>query len=250
MGVTRLEEITAKDFELASCQATLFTPDEEVSSARLTKTLVPRWIERFDADPVVLPSQEAMPREIPRVILHSRSGTWRCEIASARINLFWRGSAVEVSVPTLTGFYKRAIELLNEYSNFLDCRIGRLAAVINRFAKHDSPGLFLANHFCKRNWLRKALNRPENYELHAHKRFLLAETFEVNSWVRSKTGTFSSTSGHEKIVLVEQDLNTLAEQVPEASFTQEEIEDFFESVVSEFDVILRLYYPERKGRKK
>jgi hypothetical protein len=240
----RTNRLTAKDFDLAMCQAVLFTPDEEVSAPKLVKTLLPKWMERFDADPVILPHQEGMPREIPRLILRSRTDAWRCEIASARINIVWQRPKVDMATPSINSFYEAAVRLLSDYYRLLECRVGRLAAVLRRYAPNQFPGVYLAEHFCKEKWLDKPFNRPENFELHAHKRFLLGEKFEVNSWVRNKTGNLSSEKDKQPIVLVEQDLNTPSEPVQDTSFTEAEINEFFPSVVPEFDAILRLYYPE------
>jgi len=238
-----VDTLTLKDFRLASCQATLFTPDEEVSTAKLVKGLLPSWVELFDAEPTSVPTLQGLPREVPRLTLESKSGAWRCEIASARINLFWRQPKADAPEQTLTQFFSKATTLLNEYRDFLGARVGRLAAVLNRYAQHPSPGLFLARHFCQERWLTGSLNRPENFELHAHKRFSLSGRFLVNSWVRSKTGRLSSGEENQPIVLVEQDLNTLSEEIETQAFSKEDIDRFFSSTVTEFDVILRLYYP-------
>lgn len=239
-----MDTLTLKDFRLASCQATLFTPDEEVSSVKLLKGLFPQWVKRFDADPVSVPAAEGIPREVPRVTFRSTSGAWQCNIASARIDLFWQKPKTETPEPTLAQFFTEAISLLNEYKEFLGARVGRMAAVLNRYAPHPSPALFLARHFCQERRLTAPLNRPENLELHAHKRFLLIGKFHVNSWVRSKSGQLAAGEENQPIVLVEQDLNTLAEDTETQAFSKEDIDGFFSSTVAEFDVILRLYYPD------
>jgi hypothetical protein len=247
-----MNEITAASFDLASCQATLFTPDEEVSSVKLLRDLVPRWLRRFDDEPVVLPLREGMPREIPRLILRSKDGVWRCEIASARINFHWRRARQAPQVPTLSELFTVGAETLADYADFIVARVGRMAAVLNRFASHSSPGRFLAQHFCHDRWLSTALNRPESFELHAHKRFTLTGGFVVNSWFRSKTGKISPGAEKEPgesraeegepVVLVEQDLNTLHEETSTRSYSKADIEQFFGAVADEFDTILKLYY--------
>jgi hypothetical protein len=240
------DELTVRMFRLASCQATLFTPDEEISTTRLLDGLVHRWHDRFDADPVIIPANEDIPREDPRMILGSTSGDWRCEIASTRINLSWRRTNTTTAEPALFGFYAEATRVLNEYAGFLNARVGRMGAVLNRFAEHATPGLFLARHFCQDRWSAAPLNRPENFELHAHKRYRLAGAFEVNSWVRNKTGTVPGEHPHP-IVSVEQDLDTLAEDSDRRRFSAEEIARFFGECGYVFDSILWLYYPEEAG---
>ena len=86
------------------------------------------------------------------------------------------------------------------------------------------------------------LNRPENFELHAHKRYALYGEEVVNSWVRNKSAY--KASDEKPVILVEQDLNTLGEQVLAREYTDEEMGLFFDAASSELDHILSIYYPE------
>jgi hypothetical protein len=143
----------------------------------------------------------------------------------------------------LAEFYREATPILHEYYDFLESRIARLAAVISRYTPDPAPARFLASHFCKERWLAAPFNRPASFELHAHKTFLLAGRFQVNSWVRNKTGMISEPDQPSPIVIVEQDFNTLAEEVETRQFSREEIAAYFEAVTPGFDETLSLYYP-------
>jgi hypothetical protein len=231
---------SAADFTIASCQATLFTPEAELAPSRFIARLLPTWVVRFDAEPVVIPLPDGVPREVPKVILESRDQFWRCEIASARINLFWRRQKNSAGAISLSQFHREAVPLLHEYQSFIDSRVQRLAAVVNRFVSQDEPAKFLARHFCQDRWLAAPFNRPESFELHSHKRFAVSEDLSVNSWVRNKTGRL--TDNNSPIVVVEQDFNTIAEET-ERNFTPGEIVGFFEKATTEFDSILALYFP-------
>lgn len=235
------QSITAADFRLISCQATLFTPDEEVSGAKIVSRLLPDWIQRFDAEPIVLPSPEGFPREFPRVILQSSSEEWRCEISSARLNIFWKRIAGRDS--SLSLIFDEIVPLLHEYRDFLRARVGRIAAVVTRFAEHQSPGVYLAHHYCQDRWLQAPLNRPESFELHAHKRFEFNEELKVNSWVRNRTGFVKEEEEQLRAVLVEQDMNSLAEEESSRDFDTTAISSFFVDAAEQFDTILALYYP-------
>jgi hypothetical protein len=235
--------LTAEDFSLASCQATIFTPEDEIASARLVKDLLPQWVDRFDADPVVLPAVDGLPREVPRLVLQSKTSDWRCEIAAARVNVFWRRLGDATGDPTLPEVFAQAVGLLEQYLQLTVPRVGRLAGVLNWVAKHDSPALFLARHFCKDRWEAAPLNRPEDFELHALKHYSLMKRYNVNSWVRNKSAQLSSSGSQYSVVLVEQDLNTLAEEASSRSFTIEEIKGYFDTLSTEFLSILRSYYP-------
>ena len=80
----------AGDFAVGSCQATLFTPEADVSPTRFVTRFLGEWGDRFDAEPTIIPFPEGIPKEVPKIILESRNQQWRCEVASARMNLFWR----------------------------------------------------------------------------------------------------------------------------------------------------------------
>ncbi|MBI3089673.1 MAG: hypothetical protein HYY96_03325 [Candidatus Tectomicrobia bacterium] len=236
--------ITYAEFHILRCQATLFTPDEEVSGAKIARGLLSSWSKRFDADPFIIPQLDRMPREVPRIVLKNHTEDWNCEISSERITIAWRRPKVEVAVPSLNQFYSEAITMLVEYVDFLKTRVGRIGAVVIRYAAHPAPGKFLSKHFCKEDWLVKPLNRPEGFELHAHKRFELSNEFLVNSWVRNKSGfVFTADNGGKPAVLVEQDLNTLSEEVDKCDYTSTNLESFFLAAAREFDIILGLYYP-------
>ncbi len=230
----------AGDFSVAACQATLFTPDAEVSPTKFMTRLLAEWTGRFDAEPTILPLPEGVPKEVPKIILESKDGHWRCEVASARMNLFWRRPQTEAIGIGLPEFYQTAVPLLLQYKDFVASPIRRLAAVVNRYVVNDEPALYLARHFCRERWLDAPFNRPENFELHSHKRFQLTDGVTANSWVRAKTGVLTHTN--RPIVLVEQDLNTPVEEV-DRDFAEAEIRQFFDGVSVEFDTILNLYFP-------
>jgi hypothetical protein len=101
----------------------------------------------------------------------------------------------------------------------------------------------IAGHFCQDRWLTGPLAQVENFELHAHKSFVLAGRFRVNMWVRSKTGAISSDQKNRPVVLVEQDLNTPLEDMEMQAFVEEDIEQFFVATEPKFEEILQLYYP-------
>ena len=228
-------------FSLASCQLTLFTPEEEISSVKIIRDLLPKWDELFgNAEPIILPSVPGMPREIPRLIIKSTDEVWRCEIASERINLVWE-ARIEPKTATVASVQNKGIKVLIDYKEFLNARVTRMAAVITRIRPMSKPAMFLAEHFCKPQWLKAPLNRPESFELHAHKKYQLDSGLKVNSWVRNKTG--SLLADQSPVVVVEQDLNTLVEESSTNNFDSGAIRHFFSSVPAEFDTILNLYYP-------
>ncbi len=219
-----MEGLIASSFELASCQATIFTPDGDLAVSKVMKDIYPSLATLFDGEPTILPPvPEGAPLEIPRIILESTSHEWRCELSPARVNVYWRRAKSTTACIALGDFFGKTVEILLQYAALLSPRIARLAALATRFSPLETPGLFLARHFCKDRWDKAPLNRPENFELHAHKRFTLASDFTVNSWARSKTGKLSGDGDEKLIVLFEQDLNTVKEKEPTKGFSEAEV---------------------------
>lgn len=239
--------VTSADFRTVSCQATVFTPDEEVSAAKLLRSFLPHtaaWLDLFDAEPTLLPMGGVAPRDVPRLILESQDGRWRCEVASSRINIVQRAIGVEPNLDR-GGFYARAAELLAEYVEFLSARVGRLAALQSHVLPMSRPGSFLATRFCKPDWVSTGFSDVSSFELHSHSRTELDTQFAVNVWTRHKTAALSEAAPPEAraVVLVEQDINTLTEESDVRAFNRRQIDRFFSVSQSEFEARLRMYYP-------
>lgn len=229
------------DFEIASIQATIFTAGLSFIQSKILGSVLEKWGNLFDASPISIPAPSDFPSEIPRIILQSSDSKLKLEIASARANLFWLRQS-ETDKADIHDFFKFSANLLFEYVGIVGGKAGRLAAVLVRFIKEANPGQYLAQHFCKEKWQAAPFDRPESFELHARKRYLLAERHNINSWVRCKGGVIT-TPAHESIVLVEQDINTIAEEAEAKEFTEDQIRDFFDRVAAEFDLIISLYFP-------
>ena len=238
---SQVRTLTYRDFSIASVQVVVYTPDEQISGVKLSKQLLPLWSSRFDGQPVVLPIDDIAPPEVPRVILSSKSGQWRCQISSKRFEVIWQRLANDSSSPPMSA----AVRIANEYREFLRARIGRLALVITSIAEHEEPGKFLARHFCRDEWLTAPFNRPAQFELHAHKIFSLSDDLRVNSWVRNRVAAIARGQSSRPIVAVEQDLNTLVDEEPTRDFRRSDIGEYFRAASSQMRSILRLYYPQR-----
>jgi hypothetical protein len=237
-----MKTLTASDFSLAAFQASIFTPDSEASVNKFARTFPAKWQGIFDGDLVTLPAVPIpSPVEMPRTILQSTTG-WHCEMSPGRLNITWTRAPDATSSPLLSDLVARVVPLLVDYTETMEIRVGRSAAIVSRYAQHEAPGRLLAHHFCRDEWQKAPLNRPQDFELHAHKRYSLLEGLLVNSWVRNKTATLTTQTERLPVVLVEQDINTLAEESAVANLNAH-IPLFFERAAAELDSILKLYYP-------
>src|SRR5439155_246748 len=92
-------------------------------------------------------------------------------------------------------FLRWATELGLGYIRSTEGKASRIACIATRVAPDANPAKTLAEHFCQPRWLKGPLNRPGDFEVHAHKRFRLDELFDINSWFRCKTGSLKQGEG-------------------------------------------------------
>jgi hypothetical protein len=230
--------LTARDFQLGIVRVVLFTDPDGFSSSAVMRSFFPA-VSEFDGDPHTIGDEAVgLPAEVPRVLLRARSGVWHCQVAPSRIDVFWNRPDGR-DTPTLSRVVDEGARVLKTYRSKVTTSVKRVAAVVTRYAGHEQGGLFLARHFCQERWHGQPLNRPESFELHAHKAYAL-KGFSVNSWFRAKTGKMTERGSESAIVLAEQDLNTLPR---EREFSDDEISAFFTVCAAEFDHILGLYFP-------
>ena len=233
--------IFAKEFNILSIQFSIFTPALLFSPNKILGNLMSKFPGTFDGKTAVLPLPPNAPKEIPRLILPSFDEKVKLEISENRVNFFRYLKENDILVDK-NSFFKLCSDVYEEYVKCTSAKVGRLALVIVKFLENSSPGLTLAQHFCKENLIEEPFNRPENFEIHSHKKYELAG-FEVNSWVRCKSGILKK--DNKPIILAEQDINTLSEKLEQNEFSLEQIRSFVEITASEQEAILGKYFPEK-----
>lgn len=235
-----------KDFqEVVSIQATVFTPGFNFVISKILPQLFQMHPEEFDGDPTIIPLPQEIPLSVPRIILKDKNESKKLEVAPERVNYF-RMKANADDLIVIDEFFESGSNLLNLYLEKTNANVGRIAAVIKRFSYQDNPAIEIASHFCKERFTVKPFNAPSNFEIHAHKKYIFMESFEVNSWVRVKSAklTIKPDNKVSNGIIVEQDINTLSELVETKTYTNDEIIFFFHNILPEFDRILSLYFPE------
>lgn len=210
-------------------------------AAEIAERVQPLLGFRFSGDPVIFPFPDQAPRDLPRVIFPDPDGIWRCEIAPARLNLFWQSSGHHPPLD-LSTFVEAAAQVFRSYSGSEQSRVDRLAMVVTRFARSATPAEFLSQHFLAQRWVEGS--SLGNVEFNIHSTFRLAERIAANVWMRNSNAFVEEDGTRVNGVLLEQDINTLFSDDPEMNFDGDDIEVFFRSVGSAFDEFLAYYYPE------
>lgn len=231
--------IRAADLGPLSMQASVFTPERDPTGWARFLHEAPRWAHLFDAEPAALIGDDG----VAMVSLRSGSGVWRLDVARERTDLYWMRAEPTTPPLEVADFHAEAIPLLQAYVSSVEARVGRLAAVVNRFVRRDAPAGALAAHFCRDRW---HLDDALSFDLQVHKRIKLGR-FDVNYRVRSRAGTAFGT-GDPPLLNVEQDANTRAELAPYTRFDGDAIAEFFRLAADEHDRALVTLYPPDEPR--
>jgi hypothetical protein len=236
--------IIFSDFQwIGNIQVAIFTPNFSFLTPRVLSEVFQINPGAFDGDPVVLPLPEDAPVDVPRIILQTKDGTEKFEASPARINYHRVRRGMDDNFDAQE-FVSAAADFCIEYLRRTKAECGRVAAILNRFAFNDHPGKEVANHFCKQEFLETPFDSPKEFQIHSLKSYRYKDVFQINSWVRVKSARLSI-PGEEarQVINVEQDINTLSELMAERSYDLEEIGLFYSEISSEFDSILRMYFP-------
>lgn len=233
--------INATHFNVASIQCSIFTPGFSFSPAAFLTYLLEHWGDKFDGQPLSIPLPDNAPPEIPSIVLTNKDSSLKMDVSRYRTNVSWNRTSSEVN-PDVLSVIDEMNDILRDIIKDQGVSVGRLAFILNRFAPVEDVAKMLAAHFCKEEWLTTALKQPENFELHVHERHTLGtEQFNVNSWFRVRTGRL--VVDNKSAVLVQQDINTMAEELESQHFVPEQIQTFFHEAIKLDDQVLALYFP-------
>ena len=177
--------VQAKDFRILSLQFSIYTPELLFNPNKILGNLMNKFSDTFDGNTTVLPLPKNALKEVPSLILLSSDQRIRLSISEARAD-FVRYRDEDDTLIDKDAFAKLCSDVYREYMESTSARVGRIAFVSIKYLMNDCPGLTLAQNFCKGNLLEEPFNRPENFEIHSHKKYIL-DDFNVNSWVRCKS---------------------------------------------------------------
>lgn len=234
--------LTFEDFNnIFSIQATVFTSGYSYTSNVILKYMLQN--EMFDGEPTVMPLPDDAPPQIPRIIMQSKDESYKLEVSPSRVNLFVTKKDKDGEID-INSFFDLAIKTLVGFLEHTNAKCSRIAAVVKRYHIVDKPEVEISKHFCKKSILDGPINDPRAFEIHALKTYSFLGAFQVNSWVRVRSGNVGPIDGKEHpVVAVEQDINTLAELMETQAYASKDIELFYKGVPEEFDQIIKKYFP-------
>jgi hypothetical protein len=234
--------ITWQEFKIDSIQTVIFTPDRtEFSAPKAIAAVFAHFSEIYNGNMQVMPIPMGAPGEIPHVILQSAerdNGQHSLSMAPLRTESSWRRHPDGPPADAEEAF--DCAKVLEQYVDATHVNVSRVALIISRFCPNPNPALTLIQTFCKEETRQGPFSRSESFEIHNHKIYLpQGAEFRINSWVRCKSATM--TKDNSPIVAVEQDLNTLGNEI--RRFDSQKIHSFFQTAVTEAEQIFRKYFP-------
>jgi hypothetical protein len=236
------------EFVLDNIQAAIFVAEPSAaafSTGKAVASILTRFGEQFGGEMRALPLPTGVvPADVPRATLQSpeQGPTWQLNLGPARIDCI-RTNSPQAEIADLGAAVLECADVLEHYLESNNVRVGRVALIIRRFCRSEHPAQELISRFCSEASRREPLNRSTSFELHNHKVYApVGLTYQVNSWVRCKTATVAA--DNTPAIAVEQDLNTLHEEMATRRFNPEETRRFFEIIARDAGEILRKYFPE------
>jgi len=224
--------------------AAIFTPEFAFGDNLFLINLFNELSEgKFNGEFISVPIPQDAPAEIPRIILNSKDGLWKLEVSLMRTALiFLKPSLDLVTDNDAIEFNTFAKKVFYNYKKKTKIRVQRLAYVTERVTKisGNSPAQYIADKFCKDNYLKAPFNGTQSFELHSLKKYKF-ERFDLNSWVRLKSTNLLD-KNRTPVLLVVNDINTLAlQEAPDNTFSLKDIQRFYNKIPDHLDSILKLY---------
>jgi len=234
--------VTWQEFTLRSVYTAMFTPDHSAfAGSRVVATIMRQFGDRFSGDMQVLPIPPGFPPEFPAVVLKSGDGSQEVSAGPGRFNCVWKETGPGVSV-TLREALDQCVPVLEHYVRERNVRVERLGLVLQRACPNDNPALTLIQRFCTEESQREPFNRSATFEIHNHKEYAPeGVNYRINSWVRCQCGPGGPENA--SVILVTQDLNTMATELRERQFDADKIGVFFSMVCDEAEAIIKKYFP-------
>jgi hypothetical protein len=238
--------VRTSDFTVVSVRLVAFAANlSDFKPSAILGAVIGPFGKRFNGKVLVLPFPLEAPPEIPRIQLSSEDGRWAFNAAPANLTSSWNRKDKNESVPDLAGLVAECQGPILQDVKENEVRVARLGFVIGRVCHVENPALFLIERFCndKVKDLKSKdapLRKSTNFEIHNHKRYSPISGLTVNSWVRCRT---ELGEGEASGFSVEQDINTLSEEMEKRAFEPPEIVNFYSMAAREAEEILRKYFP-------
>jgi len=235
------------DFGVLDITSSLFTAEFSFNANAVLKFIIEHWSDKLDGASTVVPLPANAPLEIPRVTMEGNNNGYKITASPVRLDVCW--SAINPQGPIeIPAFFQWTNDVFSQYKHTMACRVVRLAGVVHKFspaASSAEAAQRLTEYFCPGRCSRDPFDQAREFEIH-ELRQLNMPGFLVNSWVRFKTPTLTivTANGNNQMtgIFIEQDINTLAEEMPTNNYSAGDIGKFYSVLPSNCEQILEGFF--------
>jgi hypothetical protein len=237
--------VRSSDFRLSTVQILAVTPNaDDFDASALLVTVLNGFRDRYNGPPQVIPLPPEVPAELPRVVLTSQDQAWTFTAGPKQMASSWKSLNSEIE--SLETIAAKCVEPIGKYINDQSTAVGRIGFVVARYCQAPEPAQQLVSRFCndelKDPWSKNApFRNSRDFQIHNLKQYKCSLNLTINSWVRCKAGT--QVSGDTPVIVVEQDINTLSEEMDGRALSAQQVQGFLEMACQEMTSILNLYFP-------
>jgi len=142
------------NFKFLGIQIVLFLSDFHLTDkVSFTKELLGFTKDIFDGEPLILPTPDDVPKDIPRIILKSTDSSYYANISLDRLDFNFRVINENVDLEfekTIDGYLNDIEKIYNFLLNYEHTRISRIGFVARFFIKiEEGAPTFIKNKFLK-----------------------------------------------------------------------------------------------------
>jgi hypothetical protein len=221
------------DFHLANVQLVAFTPDlSAFSTPKSLAAVLGRFSDVYDGNVQTFPLPDDAPPDIPRVILQSKDESRRLDISLARISL--NSIKIGEKLVRLEDNVNESVEILNHYTSDLGARVNRLGLVVIRTHQSDLPTKLIIEKFYKPE-LKSTVFRDTVSLIFRNHQTIKIDDLNANLITTFSAGSIQINNAGVQGIVVEQDINTVVEEISQHFFSIEEIKTYFQSALKEIE---------------
>lgn len=213
-----------------STQLAMFSPGIViVDKIKAANTINEKVTGYFNGDPVIIPATDDVPPEMPRILLSTKEKNSLLNIAGNRVDYVFKYKKEEKEYPfPVPGFYQRFLAISEFFFEDIHAPITRLAMVTNWIleCEGEAAAETILSRYIKQG---TPIKKPFELELHFLTKGSIAD-LDVNKWVRIKSVHKKSGSPNQTAIILETDINTVAEKT--YNFNKDSVRKFLDQCSS------------------
>jgi len=195
-------------FLLNSIRIQLHSPFDLTDALETARSLRSKLKGKLDGEPIVLPVPDSAPSDIPRILLRSKDGKYKCDVSSDRLRLSYSESDLpKYRLDEFNDDYLSLVGNTLDVVQFqLKSKISAIAIIIELIALAEDPVTYLKEIYIKE----RLLTSPTELGI-TYMDKLRWYDLDINRGYRLHAGTFSDESGsRHDMVIMYCDINTLS----------------------------------------